>query len=129
MTSMKKVAEKAASHFQISLNITTPNNVNTAHINPNDVQVAFNNFLKQNPQILVRIFEKLENAPRTQESTPLPRLNKEQREAILASIKITPYPDEDANSEEWLKEYKANLVRRGYCLKEYKANLVRKGHV
>jgi hypothetical protein len=104
---MNKVAEKhTTSNFHISLDVAAPNNINTAHINSNDVQVAFNHFLKQNPQILVRIFERLENTPITR--TPLPRLNKEQREAILASIKITPYPDEDANSEEWIKNIQSS---------------------
>ncbi len=103
---MKKVAEKTA--FRISLDVAAPHNVNTAHINSNDVQVAFNHFLRQNPQILVRIFEIVGNTPITQQSTPLPRLNKKQREAILASIKITPYPDEDANSEEWIKNIQSS---------------------
>lgn len=113
-TSMKKIAEKTASHFRISLDVAAPNHVNTAHLNSNDVQVAFNYFLAQNPQILVRFFEKLENAPLTQQNTsstpPLPRLNKAQREAILANIKITPYPDEDANSEEWIKEIQSSRL-------------------
>jgi hypothetical protein len=104
---MNKVTEKTTpSNFHISLEVSAPNNVNTAHINSNDVQVAFNHFLKQNPQILVRIFERLENTPITH--IPLPRLNKEQREAILASLKITPYPDEDANSEEWIKNIQSS---------------------
>ncbi|RKZ53388.1 MAG: hypothetical protein DRR00_04875 [Candidatus Parabeggiatoa sp. nov. 3] len=105
---MNKVAQKTTSNFRISLDVAAPNNVNTAHINSNDVQVAFNHFLRQNPQILVRIFERLGNTPITQQSTPLPRRNKEQREAILASIKITPYPDEDANSEEWIKNIQSS---------------------
>jgi hypothetical protein len=106
---MNKVAEKTTSHFRIFLDVAAPNHVNTAHINPNDVQVAFNHFFTQNPQILVRIFERVGNASITpQSTTPLPRLNKEQREAILASIKITPYPDEDANSEQWIKDIQSS---------------------
>jgi hypothetical protein len=71
---MNKIAEKnTTSNFHISLDVAAPNNVNTAHINSNDVQVAFNHFLTQNPQILVRIFERLGNTPITR--TPLPRLN------------------------------------------------------
>ncbi|MDM8561131.1 hypothetical protein [Candidatus Parabeggiatoa sp. HSG14] len=103
---MNTVAEKNTANFRISLDIAAPSSINIAHINSNDVQVAFDHFLIQNPQILVRIFEKLENTPLTR--TPLPRLNKKQREAILASIKITPYPDKDADSEEWIKNIQSS---------------------
>lgn len=40
--------------------------------------------------------------------TPLPRLDKKQIEAILADIKITSYPLEDANSEEWIKKIQSS---------------------
>lgn len=102
---MNKVADTSV---RISLEVVASNNVSTAYINSNDVQVAFNHFLKQNPQVLVQIFERLVNTSITPHRAPLPCLNKEPREAILASIKITPYPDKDANSEEWIKNIQSS---------------------
>ena len=39
--------------------IEAPKNVNTAYLNPHEIQAAFNHFFLQNPQVLIRIFETL----------------------------------------------------------------------
>ena len=41
------------------IEIEAPKNVNTAYLNPDEIQAAFNHFFLQNPQALIRIFDTL----------------------------------------------------------------------
>ncbi|WP_069471821.1 hypothetical protein [Candidatus Marithrix sp. Canyon 246] len=50
------------------------------------------------------------------ENSQLPQMTKEQRENILASITKTKYPNEDADSEQWIRDIKAYLLLK--CLKK-----------
>jgi len=96
--------------FYIFLDIEPPKNINTTNISSNELQAALSNFLKQSPQILLWLFESLEKIPTKQASSQLPQLTKEPREIILASITKTQYPDEDADSEQWIKNIKAARI-------------------
>ena len=97
--------------FHIFLDIEPPKNINTSNISSNELQAALSNFLKQSPQILLWLFESLEKiSTKQQASRQLPQVTKEQRETILASITKTQYPDEDADSEQWIKNIKASRI-------------------
>ena len=104
--------ENTENHAQIMLDVKIPNLMNVALLNPNDIQTAFNHFFRQNPQILVQIFATLDQTfTLVQRQKPLlPQVTKAQRETILASIAKTPYPLEDADSEQWIKKIQAARI-------------------
>ncbi len=106
--------ENTDNHVQIMLEVKVPNLMNVAQLNPNDVQTAFNHFFRQNPQILVQILTTLDKTfTLAQRQKPLlPGITKPQRETILASIAKTPYPLEDADSEQWIKTIQSARINR-----------------
>ena len=114
----KELAVNTENNFRVCLNIEVPKSIDTTPITSNEVQVALNHFLRQNPQILRKIFEASENEPthltKRQQSIPLPRVTKKQREAILSSLKEDSYPGEDANSEKWIRNIKSYRINKEY---------------
>ena len=104
---IKEFTANSEKNFQIFLDIKAPKNINTTYITEQEVQAALNNFLKQSPQILLWLFESLEKTPTKRVSSQLPRITKEQRAIILASITKTKYSDEDADSDQWIRDIKS----------------------
>ncbi|HFS67040.1 MAG TPA: hypothetical protein ENK67_02390 [Flavobacteriia bacterium] len=102
-----KTKELSEKNFHVFLNIEAPKNINTRNITSQEVQAALSNFFQQSPQILLWLFESLEKMQKKPENSQLPQMTKEQRENILASITKTKYPNEDADSEQWIRDIKA----------------------
>jgi hypothetical protein len=51
---------------------------------------------------------------KTPENSQLPQMTKEQRENILASITKTQHPNEDADSEQWIRDIKAARMDKNF---------------
>ncbi|MEN8221385.1 MAG: hypothetical protein ABFS56_34605 [Pseudomonadota bacterium] len=112
----KELSVNTETNFRVWLNLEIPKNMNTTYITSYEVQVALNYFLRQNPQILQQFFYTLRNAPIHPMKIPrnLPRVTKEQREAILSSLREDSHPSEDADSEKWIQNIKSSRVNKKY---------------
>ncbi len=69
------------------IKIEVPKNVNTACFNSHDIEVAFNHFFLQNPQVLIRIFDTVGKTPiKPQKNTPKTPISQEPREIVSTPV-------------------------------------------
>jgi len=100
---IKKTALKTNT-IHVGFNVKAPNNIiNMEHLDQTKIQYAFYRFFQQNPEVLEYIFRNLDNISQEQSSIQVPKITKQEREAILASIEEAPEPD-DVDSEKWIRD-------------------------
>ncbi|KHD08852.1 hypothetical protein PN36_22380 [Candidatus Thiomargarita nelsonii] len=95
--------------IHINFNVKPPTEMDLNRINQHQIQYAFNAFFnayfQQHPEVLESILTNSDHHQPTE--VQIPKISKQQREVILASIKETPDYD-DVDSEKWIQEVQSS---------------------
>jgi len=100
----------------LQISIKVPESLGSLHITTHDAQIALGNLLEQNPQIWIQACELLRKAPTPARTSQLPQISKEQREAVLSSLRELGDDDldDDMDSEALIKSIKSSRMNKEY---------------